>query len=257
MATPHREALVIEIVPLLGIGEVEQGADLASILAAPLREAEARDGDILVITSKILSKSEGRYESLRGVIPSASAIDMAGVTGKDARLVQLVLQQSSRVVRAARNVLITRHKLGLVMANAGIDASNIGSTDPDAVLLLPEDPDQSARRLHEGLQGTLGLELGIVVSDSFGRPWRYGVVNVAIGTAGVPALIDRRGESDRDGRLMQVTQVAYADLLASAAGLAMGEAAEGIPAVLVRGSSHAGDIAAGALVRPEQEDLFQ
>jgi coenzyme F420-0:L-glutamate ligase/coenzyme F420-1:gamma-L-glutamate ligase len=161
------------------------------------------------------------------------------------------LQQSSAIVRAAPNVLIARHKLGFVLANAGVDRSNLG-VEQDSVLLLPEDPDASARMLGER------LGVACIVSDSFGRPWRMGVVNVAIGAWGLPALVDRRGARDRDGRALEVTQVALADLIASAAGLAMGEGAEGVPAALVRGCSFdPGNVPAAALVRPLGEDLFQ
>lgn len=245
----------IEAVP--GIGEVAPGNDLVATLADALRPLEPQDGDILVVTSKILSKAEGQHVSLRTVEPGARAVEIAATIGKDARLVELVLQESTDIVRTGRNVLITRHRLGLVMANAGIDASNIGTDEEDVVLLLPRDPDASAARLRAGLRDRLGVDLGILLSDSFGRPWRHGVVNVAVGVAGLPAIIDRRGDVDRDGRVLQVTQIAYGDLLASAAGLAMGEAAEGIPAVLVRGCSVEGEAPASALVRPVAEDLFR
>lgn len=245
----------IEAVP--GIGEVAPGTDIGALLGDALRLTGAQTGDILVVTSKIFSKAEGRRLSLNSVEPGARATEIAGAIGKDARLVELVLRESTDIVRTGRNVLITRHRLGLVMANAGIDASNIGTDEEDMVLLLPEDPDASAAALRMALRERLGVDLGIVLSDSFGRPWRHGVVNVAIGAAGVPALIDRRGDIDRDGRVLQMTQIAYGDLLASAAGLAMGEAAEGIPAVLVRGCNAEGEVPARALVRPEKEDLFR
>ncbi|MFT3966679.1 MAG: coenzyme F420-0:L-glutamate ligase [Sphingobium sp.] len=248
---------MIQMECVAGMGEVAPGSDLGALLADALRPAGARNGDILVVTSKIVSKAEGRRLSLNSIEPGARATEIAGAIGKDARLVELVLRESSDVVRTGRNVLITRHRLGLVMANAGIDASNIGTDAADMVLLLPEDPDASARRLRAAIKERLGVEIGIVLSDSFGRPWRHGVVNVAIGAAGLPAIIDRRGDIDRDGRVLQVTQIAYGDLLASAAGLAMGEAAEGIPAVLVRGCAAEGDAPASALVRPLAEDLFR
>ncbi|HEX7852738.1 MAG TPA: coenzyme F420-0:L-glutamate ligase [Sphingobium sp.] len=245
----------IEAVP--GIGEVAPGCDIGAILADALRPMAPVSGDIVVVTSKILSKAEGRRLSLNTIEPGARATEIATAIGKDARLVELVLRESTDVVRTGRNVLITRHKLGLVMANGGIDASNIGTDEADMVLLLPEDPDASATRLRADLRERLGVDLGILLSDSFGRPWRHGVVNVAIGAAGLPAIIDRRGDIDRDGRVLQMTQIAYGDLLASAAGLAMGEAAEGIPAVLVRGCTAEGDAPASALVRPLAEDLFR
>ncbi|HEX7819936.1 MAG TPA: coenzyme F420-0:L-glutamate ligase [Sphingobium sp.] len=248
----------IEVVP--GIGEVMPGCDIGAILAEALAPLAPQTGDIVVVTSKICSKAEGRRLSLATIVPGARATEIAGAISKDARLVELTLRESTDVVRTGKNVLITRHKLGLVMANAGIDASNIGTQDADMVLLLPEDPDASAERLRAAIRERTGVDVAVVLSDSFGRPWRYGVVNVAIGAAGLPAIIDRRGDVDRDGRVLQVTQIAYGDLLASAAGLAMGEGAEGIPAVLVRGVTLGkGEAAAPAtrLVRPLNEDLFR
>lgn len=250
---------MIEIAPLPGIGEVHAGDVLAPILLAALERADVslRDGDVLVITQKVVSKVEGRFVALADVVPSVAAQGLAKTTGKDARLVELALQESVKVVRAVPGVLITRHRLGFVMANAGIDQSNIGPGREASVLLLPEDPDASARRIAEALRAACGAAIGVVISDSFGRPWRYGVVNVAIGAFGFQTLHDRRGERDRDGRALEVTQVATADLIASAAGLAAGEGAEGVPAVLVRGVRLApGAANAAALIRSEKEDLF-
>jgi coenzyme F420-0:L-glutamate ligase/coenzyme F420-1:gamma-L-glutamate ligase len=214
---------------------------------------------VLVVAQKVVSKAEGRFVDLRGVAPSPRAIELAQLTGKDARLVEVILQESRAVVRAAPNVLIVRHRLGFVMANAGVDRSNVDSAPgEERVLLLPRDPDAAAAQLRERLLAA-GLEpLGVIVSDSFGRPWRNGIVNVALGVAGLPALIDRRGEIDRHGRTLEMTQVALADAIAAGAGLAMGEAAEGIPAVLVRGLNWQAAARDGrALLRPEQEDLFR
>lgn len=249
---------MIHIQPVPGIGEIASGDDLAALLSDALGPLAPKTGDILVVTQKIVSKAEGQRVELATVRPGPRAIEIAGAIGKDPRLVELVLAESTQVVRTAPNVLITRHRLGLVMANAGIDASNTGNAQPDSVLLLPQDPDASAARLRDAIQARLEVTLGVVLSDSFGRPWRNGVVNVAIGSAGLPALHDKRGGLDRDGRALQVTQIAYGDLLASAAGLAMGEAAEGIPAVLVRGCLlPQEDIAAARLIRNLDEDLFQ
>lgn len=251
---------VIEIVPLCGIGEVVAGDDLASMLACALRSAnvDPTEGSILVVTQKIVSKAEGRFVQLNNIVPGPEAERLAAAVGKDARLVELVLRESTDVIRVAPNVLITRHRLGLVMANAGIDRSNIGPGSSDRALLLPLDPDDSARKIRDRLCADFGCSLGVVISDSFGRPWRNGVVNVAIGAAGLPALVDRRGLPDRDGRPLEVTQVALGDLIASAAGLAAGEGAEGIAAVLVTGMDLPdGDVAASGLVRPPAEDLFR
>lgn len=252
---------MIHIFPLSGIGEVEPGSDLAGLLAEATRAAGIIPyaADILVVTQKIVSKAEGRFVKLASVTPGKRALELAAITRKDARLVELVLTESVAVVRAAPNVLITRHRSGLVMANAGIDRSNLGAGRDDAVLLLPLDADASAERLRGALTAFWREVPGVLISDSFGRPWRYGVVNVAIGASGLPALVDRRGELDRDGRRLEVTQVALADMIASAAGLATGEGAESVPAVIVRGVPGAGvaDAPATALVRPLTEDLFQ
>lgn len=243
---------------LQGIGEIEPGEDLGATFAAAIARAglPVVAQDVLVVAQKAVSKAENRFVELRTVEPSRRAIELAAITRKDARVVELVLRESSDVLRAVPNVLIVRHRLGFVMANAGIDRSNVGGDT--RVLLLPGDPDASAQALRAALAERLGVEIGLVICDSFGRPWRRGVTNVALGVAGVPALIDRRGELDRNGRKLEVTEVAFADLVASAAGLVMGEGAEGQPAVLVRGLSwNAPSIPARTLLRPMQEDLFQ
>ncbi|MDF7774871.1 coenzyme F420-0:L-glutamate ligase [Sphingomonas sp. AOB5] len=254
------EPLAIEIIPLTGIGEVPVGADLPTLLATAIATSgrALADGDIVVVTQKIVSKAEGRFVSLDEIQPGAEAIALAETTRKDSRLVELVLRESSAVVRAVPNVLVTRHRLGLVMANAGIDRSNIGPGNTERVLLLPIDPDCSAAGIADGLHDRTGVRPAVVISDSFGRPWRHGVVGVAIGVAGLPALIDRRGDQDRDGRTLEVTQIALADMLATAAALVSGEGAEGIPAVLIRGYRWTpAACPASALVRPLEEDLFR
>jgi coenzyme F420-0:L-glutamate ligase / coenzyme F420-1:gamma-L-glutamate ligase len=271
---------VIELHPLSAIGEVVPGDDLARLLAEALETAglvPARH-DVLMVTQKIVSKAEGRFVDLSTVTPGARALELAAITRKDPRYVELVLAESTDVVRAVPNVLITRHRSGCVMANAGIDRSNIGpepraqgsaaggqrpasdaAVDPsERVLLLPVDADASAERLRVGLKAYWPEPPAVVISDSFGRPWRYGITNVAIGASGLPALIDRRGEKDRNGRALEVTQVAFGDMIASAAGLVTGEGAEGVPAVLVRGLRwDAAEQPATALVRPLDEDLFR
>jgi coenzyme F420-0:L-glutamate ligase/coenzyme F420-1:gamma-L-glutamate ligase len=251
---------MLTILPLYGIGEVEFGADLAAILAAAIARTGATIGrqDILVVTQKVVSKAEGRFADMAHVPIGEQAARLAAITRKDARFVQLVLDESSDIVRAAPNVLIARHHSGHVMANAGIDRSNLGPGHHDDVLLLPVNADRSAAALHQGLGHHFVDPPAIVISDSFGRPWRYGVTCVAIGAAGLPALVDRRGERDRDGRLLEVTQVAFADLAASAAGLVTGEGAEGVPAALIRGLNwDAPDRPAASIVRPVVEDLFR
>ena len=250
---------MIELYPLHAIDEVRPGDDLPCILADAINAQDLNPTrlDVLVVTQKIVSKQEGRFVDLASVTPSLEAIELARVTQKDARFVELVLTESAAVIRAAANVLITRHRSGHVMANAGIDRSNTGPGNIDQVLLLPVDADASAVQLHAALKTYWPQAPAVVISDSFGRPWRYGVTNVAIGVSGLPALIDRRGERDRNGRRLEVTQVAFADLIAAAAGLATGEGAEGVPAVLVRGLRWiAQERAASSLVRPIEEDLF-
>jgi len=248
----------LSVIPLTGIGEIQPGEDLSATLNAAIQRAgvQLTSHDILVVAQKAVSKAENRYVELTEVSVSPEAARLAEITRKDPRLVQLVLAESSEVLRSKPEVLIVRHKLGYVMANAGIDRSNVGGAD--RALLLPVDPDGSAARLRTSLAISLGQEIGIVVSDSFGRPWRKGVTNVALGAAGIPALVDRRGESDRNGRKLEVTEVAMADLIASAAGLVMGEGAEGVPAALLQGLSWSAPATrATALLRPLQEDLFR
>jgi len=251
---------MIQIIPLRGMPEVAPGCDLPALLSDALARVEIvlRADDILVVTQKIVSKAENCFVRLDEVDPSAEARALAEKVNKDPRLVHLVLAESKAIIRAAPNVLIVRHRLGHVMANAGIDASNLGGGSDERVLLLPRDPDASARGLAEGLSMLCGVAPAVVISDSFGRPWRYGVVNVAVGAFGIESLIDRRGEEDRDGRVLQVTQVALADLVASASGLACGEGAEGVPAALIRGYRQLGaPKPASALIRPVNEDLFK
>jgi coenzyme F420-0:L-glutamate ligase / coenzyme F420-1:gamma-L-glutamate ligase len=251
----------IEYTAVSGIVDVEPGLDLGREISRALRSnhIELVPYDVLVVAQKIVSKSAGRLVDLAAVTPSARALDLARVTDKDPRLVEVILGESVEVIRAAPRVLIVRHRLGFVMANAGIDASNVKSAAlHEPVLLLPTDPDADATRLREYLRATLTSELGVIISDSFGRPWRRGVVNVALGAAGLPSLIDRRGEQDRYGRPLQMTEVGFADAIAAGAALTMGEAAEGVPVVHVRGLHWAApDRPAAALLRDVAEDLFR
>jgi coenzyme F420-0:L-glutamate ligase/coenzyme F420-1:gamma-L-glutamate ligase len=251
---------VIELHPLSAIGEVVPGDDLARLLATALEAASLvpRRADVLMVTQKIVSKAEGRFVDLDSITPGARATEIAAVTRKDPRFVELVLSQSSAVVRAVPEVLITRHRTGHVMANAGIDRSNIGPGSQDRALLLPIDSDASAQRLRTALSAFWPEPPAVLISDSFGRPWRYGVTGVAIGASGLPALVDKRGQEDRNGRKLEVTQVALGDMIAAAGGLLTGEGAEGVPAVLVRGLRwDTEERPAAALVRPLREDLFQ
>ena len=246
---------------LSGVGEVGDGDDLVEITLAALGadDLALRKGDVVVVAQKIVSKAEGRGVWLDEVVPSPRALALANDCDKDARLVELVLAESSAVLRAAPGVLVVEHRLGVVMANAGIDASNL---PPDAarerVLLLPADPDESCARLRRGLRARTGVDVGVIVSDSVGRAWRLGVVGLALGVSGMAALKDLRDTPDRHGRPMRVSETAIADQLASAAVLAMGEAGEGTPIVLARGlPPHAGEGRARDLLRPLALDLFR
>lgn len=257
MEKTRQADMSIEIIALNSLPDIVAGHDLAALLATALA---AKGGigatDILVVAQKIVSKAEGRAVALSTVTPSPRAHALAATTGKDPRVVELILGESEEVMRAVPGVLISRHRLGHVMANAGIDHSNVGLGE-DMVLLLPIDPDGSARHIRDGLRKLLGTAPGLLISDSFGRAWRNGVVNVAIGVAGLAPLVDRRGTRDRYGRLMETTEVATADALAAAAGLVMGEAAEGCPAALIRGMPDCrGDGTVGQLLRPRERDLF-
>jgi coenzyme F420-0:L-glutamate ligase / coenzyme F420-1:gamma-L-glutamate ligase len=251
----------LRITALPDFPQVARGDDLALLTATGLTrgELQLQPGDALVFAQKIVSKAEGRRIDLRTVTPGARALEVARVVQKDPRLVELVLSESRRIVRAAKDVLIVEHRLGLIMANAGIDQSNVA--DPasgEFALLLPEDPDGSAAHLRQRLHALTGCEPGIVISDSFGRPWRVGTVGVAIGCAGIPATKDLRGEADMFGRPLRVTVVGHADELASAASIVMGQASEARPVVLVRGLvSQAPAQPAAALIRPPQQDLFR
>jgi coenzyme F420-0:L-glutamate ligase/coenzyme F420-1:gamma-L-glutamate ligase len=249
----------LTICPLKNIPLIEAGDNLAELIVEALGEVgiEPVDGDILVLAQKIVSKSEGRQVLLADIDPSATAVRIASETDKDPRLVELILRESSAVVRTAPGVIIVRHRLGLVSANAGIDQSNVNHADGESALLLPENPDLSAFRLREALQQEFGKSLGVIVSDSMNRPWRLGTVGYAIGSAGVPVLEDRRGETDIFGRELKVTMSNHADSIATAAMLVMGETSERVPAALVRGLPLQDSMqAARDSVRPIEEDLF-
>jgi coenzyme F420-0:L-glutamate ligase/coenzyme F420-1:gamma-L-glutamate ligase len=251
----------VKLAALAGIKLVEPGDDLGAITVAAFATngLAPEDGDVLVVAQKIVSKAEGRYVDLAAVRPSAAAAALAAEVGKDPRFVEVVLSESRRVVRRRPGLLIVEHRLGFVMANAGVDHSNVPTADTaERVLLLPRDPDGSARALREDLTAAFGARLAVIVSDSFGRAWRKGTVGVALGAAGLPAVVDLRGHPDLFGRQLQVTETGFADEIATAAGLLMGQANEGVPMVLVRGLSwSAPDVPAGALVRPAEHDLFR
>ncbi len=251
----------LTITTLGGIPQVQPGDDLCALLIAALKGSGAtpRSRDIVVVTSKIVSKAEGRFVDLATLEPSERARELAQITRKDARLVEAILRETVEVIRAKPNVLIVATRHGLILANAGIDQSNLGADDHGRrVLLLPEAPDKSAQQIKQRLDAHFQADIGVIVSDSVGRPWRLGTVGIAIGAAGVPSLWDRRGEKDLSGRPLEVTEVAFADAVAAMAVLAMGEAAEGRPAALVRGLDWSAEVRpAAALVRPKPEDLFR
>ena len=249
----------LELFAPSGLPMVRAGDDLVAIIGDALAASAPRDGDVVVVAQKIVSKAEGRTVEIASVTPSERAVSLAAEIGKDPRLVEIVLSESKRVVRSRPNLLIVEHRLGYVMANAGVDQSNVAPQDGTArALLLPRDPDGSAEALRAGLSARFGARIAVIVSDSFGRAWRRGTAGVAIGAAGLPSLIDLRGTPDLFGRTLKGTDHAFADEVAAAASLVMGQAAEGLPVVIVRGLRWtAPDAPAAELVRPPAEDLFR
>jgi coenzyme F420-0:L-glutamate ligase / coenzyme F420-1:gamma-L-glutamate ligase len=254
------KARTVTYTALSGIPLIEPGDDLCAIIAHALEAAEIvpQPADTLVIAQKIVSKAEGRYVNLAEVTPSARALELAAATHKDARLIEVILAESTEVLRQHKDILIVAHRLGFVMANAGVDQSNVAPDGGDRVLLLPRDPDASCAAFKAAFDRRFGIDVGVVINDSFGRAWRNGVVGVALGVAGLPALHNLIGAPDLFGRPMRVTEVAVADELAAAASLLMGQADEGIPVVHVRGLQwNAAPANAAALIRPKHMDLFR
>ena len=248
-------------VALDGIPEIEAGADLGLLLGDALAGRAdllpLRDDDVLVVTQKVVSKAEGAVVDLTGIEPRPEAVAFAERYGRDARQIEVVLREARRVVRMERGVLITETAHGFVCANGGVDASNVGPASGSVVTLLPTDPDASARRIREAIRVRFGVDVPVVVSDSFGRPWRWGIVDVALGVSGLHPLEDLRGVPDHDGRVMASTVRAVADELASAAELALGKTA-GRPAALVRGASFVrGEGSIRELLMPSENDLFR
>ncbi len=255
--------MTLTLTPLPGMPLVRPGDDLVSLILAALERAQIalQDGDILVLAQKIVSKAEGRLVNLATVTPTPRAGELAEQTGKDPRLVQLILDESREVLRVRPGTLIVEHRLGFVCASAGIDHSNVRGEEERSeewVLLLPKDPDASAQAIRQGLEAASGVRLGVQIIDSHGRAWRLGTVGTTIGVAGLPALVDMRGWPDLFDFHLQITQVGAADELAAAASLVMGQAAEGTPVVHVRGFPF--PLREGSLkelLRPREQDMFR
>jgi coenzyme F420-0:L-glutamate ligase/coenzyme F420-1:gamma-L-glutamate ligase len=243
----------VRVIPLPGIPELEEGDNLAALLAdATQRAGGLEPGDILVVAHKVVSKVEGRVVYLDGVEPSARARELAG--DEDARRLEIILRESRKVLRTRPPLVIAETQHGFVCASAGVDASN--AKGPDTLVLLPLDPDRSAERLRERLRELTGLEVGVVVSDSFGRAWRRGTTDVALGVAGITPLLDLKGRRDSMGYELHATEIAVADEIAGAAELVMGKT-NGIPAAIVRGVQVEGDGRGADLVMPRERDLFR
>jgi len=240
----------VEILPVEGIPEVREGDDVAALVAV---RARLEDGDVVVVAQKVVSKAEGRVVRLDELEPSAKALELAG-PDDDPRRLEAILREAVRLVRVRGSLVIAETRHGFVCASAGVDASNTG--DAGALVLLPRDPDGSARRIRARLRELAGVEVGVIVADSFGRAWRQGTTNVAIGASGVPVLVDLAGEVDADGYELHATVIAVADELASAAELVMGKL-DGVPAAIVRGYALRGDGDASELVMPPERDLFR
>jgi coenzyme F420-0:L-glutamate ligase/coenzyme F420-1:gamma-L-glutamate ligase len=249
----------LELFAIPGLPMVQAGDDLPALILAGLERAghSLRNRDVLVIAQKIVSKAEGRTVDLADVVPSAEALALAAEIGKDPRIVDVVLSESVKVVRSRPNLMIMQHRLGFVMANAGVDQSNVAEADGrHRALLLPLDPDGSAAAIRSALAGR--ADVAVVISDSFGRPWRRGTTGVAIGSAGLPSVIDLRGQPDLFGRTLEVSIIGFADEIAAAASLLQGQAAEAQPVVVIRGLTwQAPNVPVADVIRPPEEDLFQ
>ena len=248
----------ITLFPVDGIPLIQAGDDLPAILANALERLAPATGDVLVVAQKIVSKAENRYVDLAEVTPSPRAIELAAITQKDPRLLEVILWESREVVRARPGLIIVEHRHGWVCANAGVDRSNVAPEGCDIVLRLPADPDASAARIRAAINERCSVDIGVIVADSHGRPHRLGTIGVAIGVAGLPALEDWRGRKDLFGYTLQHTEVGLADQVASAATLLLGQAAEAVPAVLVRGAPFGRrEGTARELVRAREMDLFR
>ena len=248
---------MIQIIGLKKFPLIKEGDNLAECIVRALKDegVQLAMRDVIVIAQKVVSKAEGRIVRLDSITPSPMAEEIAKTSGKDPRHVEAILRESSKIVRRKNAHLIVETKHGFVCANAGVDRSNV--EDQDSLTLLPEDPDKSARKIREGIRKLTGADVSIIISDTFGRAWRIGQVNVAIGLDGIPPVLDYRGQKDMFGYVLNVTQMAVADELASAAELVM-KKSDGVPVVVVKGFDYAPTkSSAKELVRPEEEDLFR
>lgn len=251
------------LTPLKNIPLIRQGDNLADILvnALPDTDLELRNNDIFVVAQKIISKSEGRMVNLADITPSSRAMELVPQVEKDPRLIELILRESNEVMRVRKDVIVVEHRLGFVCANAGIDHSNVkgeGNVDEEYVLLLPQDPDASARKLRYEIKQLANKDVSVMIIDSHGRAWRNGTVGICIGLSGIPALVDERGWKDLFGYTLKATVVGVADELAAAASLVMGQAAEGTPVIHARGFPYPlGDGSLKELIRPKKMDMFR
>ena len=254
--TPAAAQTPLSVFVIPGLPEIRKGQNLGQLIALAARRAKIsfEDSDILVVAQKIVSKAEGRVVRLSKIVPSRRALTFSKALGKDARFIEAVLRESRRILRSERVLIVETHH-GFICANGGVDHSNVPGSD--FVTLLPRDPDASARRLAAALRKQTGKRIAVIISDTFGRPWRLGLTNVAIGAAGVPVLIDLRGRRDRHKKVLRATVLAVADELAAAGGLLMGKSA-GTPVVVIRGYGfRRAQVPASRIIRPAREDLFR
>lgn len=248
----------IEIIPILIRDDIKKGDDIADLIIKSIKDKNEslQENDVVIITHKIISKAEGRTTDLRNIVPSEESKKISSNTGKDPRLVELIISQSNEIVKIERDIIITETKHGFVCANAGIDTSNVGKLS-DHVLLLPDDPDESARKIRNYLNAKTGVNVGIIISDTFGRPFRKGQVNIAIGVAGIDPIKSYIGKRDMYGNILRVTEIAIADEITSAAELVMGKSSR-VPVSIVRGYDFSfNDSSISKVTRSKKEDLFR
>jgi len=248
----------IEIIPILIRDDIKKGDDIADLIIKSIKEKNEslQENDVVIITHKIISKAEGRTTDLRNIVPSEVSKKISSNTGKDPRLVELIISQSNEIVKIERDIIITETKHGFVCANAGIDTSNVGKLS-DHVLLLPDDPDESARSIRNDLNAKTGVNVGIIISDTFGRPFRKGQVNIAIGVAGIDPIKSYIGKRDMYGKILRVTEIAIADEITSAAELVMGKSSR-VPVSIVRGYDFSfNDSSISKVIRSKKDDLFR